>query len=71
MRTRICCCQTYLMVLMVVACVVASSSQVDVLVMGSMQLSNATAGHFLGSVARAVTKGTQAHCLVVKNFVTT
>ena len=41
---------------------------VDVVVMGSVELSNTTKGHHLGSVAMALTKATPAHVVVVKQF---
>ena len=42
--------------------------EVDVVVMGSVELSNTTKGHHLGSVAMALTKATPAHVVVVKQF---
>ena len=50
---------------------VIDSKHIDVVVMGSVELSNPTKGHFLGSVASAVTKASLAHCCVVKHFATT
>ena len=44
---------------------------IDIIFMGSTELSMADKSHFLGSVSSAVTKSTVAHCCVVKNFATT
>ena len=44
---------------------------IDLIFMGSTELSKPDKSHFLGSVSSAVTKSTVAHCCVVKNFATT
>lgn len=44
---------------------------VDVIIMGSVELSNPNKGHYIGSVSSAVTKASLANCCVVKHFATT
>ena len=48
--------------------IVAASAECDLLVMGSVELANIKKRHLLGSVAMAITKRSQCHMCVVKNF---